>query len=295
MLDPRTPPPPLCRAAWCLAGAGVAIVIAGPACAQTPPAPNQYRTVNLNYVYAADLGFGGYTLAGLTASVYTLPLAHTFADLPYDGWALNLSLPVQAGFYAFRATDTNGQHIAINQQSLSLVPGAELRIPVEDWLALKPFAQFGVVHAFGDGVGNPDSWVYVAGARAVAQWQAGVYTLSLANAAIYAGDDTIGPGFAEHYAALQIGGEIRRPLGFTIGRATPDLGVYIADYYYPAPLVFSRFLRPPLRVANQGEIGFSVGSATPLDALWLSNPRIGAGFVFGGGLNVWHVNFGFPF
>jgi hypothetical protein len=46
----------------------------------------------------------------------------------------------------------------------------------------------------------------------------------------------------------------------------PDLGVYLANYCYPAPLQFSRFLQSPLRM--------------------LSNPRIVAGFVFGGGLNV---------
>jgi hypothetical protein len=69
----------------------------------------------------------------------------------------------------------------------------------------------------------------------------------------------------------------------------------VANYYYPTPLEFSRFLRPPLRVVDQGEVGFSIGSARPLEILGWSNPRIGAGFVFGGGLNVWHVNFGFQF
>jgi hypothetical protein len=60
-------------------------------------------------------------------------------------------------------------------------------------------------------------------------------------------------------------------------------------------LTFSRFLEPPLRISNQTEVGFSVGSAEPLKILWLSNPRIGAGIVFGGGLTVYHINFGFPF
>ena len=60
-------------------------------------------------------------------------------------------------------------------------------------------------------------------------------------------------------------------------------------------LEFSRFLRSPLRVANQGEIAFSIGSATPFQMLGWSNPRVGVGYVFGDGLDVWHVNFGFPF
>jgi len=71
--------------------------------------------------------------------------------------------------------------------------------------------------------------------------------------------------------------------------------VYTIYYYYPVPLVFSRFLQPDLKIANQGEIGFSVGSATELRFVGLSNPRIGVGFIFGGGLTVLHINFGFQF
>ena len=73
------------------------------------------------------------------------------------------------------------------------------------------------------------------------------------------------------------------------------LGVYTIYYYYPVPLVFSRFLEPELKIAHQGEIGFSIGSATQFQLLGLSNPRIGAGFIFGGGLTVLHINFGFQF
>ncbi len=260
-----------------------------------PNGANPNRSVNLNYVYAADLGFGGYSLAGLTAGVYTLPLAETWRDVPYQGWGLKLLLPVQAGIYSFRAADVDGRRIAINQQSVSIVPGLELQIPIGERTVVKPFAQIGEAHGFGSGVGNPDSWIFLGGVRALTQWRTGDYTLSLGNAVVYAGDETIGSGFAEHYVSLQIGAEVRRPLGFQVGGIAPDIGVYVADYYYPAPLAFSRFLKPALRVANQNEIGFSIGSATPLQMLWLANPRIGVGFVFGGGLDVWRVNFGFQF
>jgi hypothetical protein len=89
--------------------------------------------------------------------------------------------------------------------------------------------------------------------------------------------------------------ELRHPLGFRIGTLAPDLGVYTIYYYYPVPLVFSRFLQPELKIVNQGELGFSIGSATQFRLLGLSNPRIGAGFIFGGGLTVLRINFGFQF
>jgi hypothetical protein len=274
-----------------LAGA-VTLALSPPAyCQTTTP---QHTNVNVNYVYSASLGFGGYSLAGLSAGVYTLPLFDTLPNTPSPGWSLKLMLPIQLGIYHFNGS-FEGQSISISQQSLTAVPGAELQIPITDNFVIKPFAQGGIGHTFGSDVGNPDAWVYLAGARSVAQWRAGEYTLSLGNAVIYAGDNSVGPGFGEHYVSLQIGGEVLRPMGFKFAGLAPDLGVYAAGYYYPTPLQFSRFLEEPLRISYQTEIGFSVGSAEPFKLLWLSNPRIGAGIVFGGGLTVYHVNFGFPF
>ena len=266
---------------------------AAPSWAQ--PAPDANRTVNLNYVYAADLGFGGYSVGGLSASVYTLPLSYTLPGGLGNGWGVRLLAPVQGGLYSFRATDTDGRRVAIDQQSISVEPGVELEIPVGTRVVLKPFAQGGIVHAFGSGVGNPDAWLYRTGARAVTQWHSGPYTYLLGGGVVLAGNKVIGPGFEEHYLALQVGAEMRRALGFKVGDWTPDLGLYTGTYYYPEPLVFSRFLRSTLRVTNQGEVGVSTGSATPFHVMGLANPRIGVGYVFGGGLNVYHVTFGFPF
>jgi hypothetical protein len=263
--------------------------------AQISPAPTPNRTVNLNYVYAAELGFGGYSLNGLTAQVYTLPLEYTLHDVPRSGWALRILAPIPIGLYSLRVTDTNGERISIDQQSVAVIPGAELEIPVGSRTVLKPFGQFGVGHAFGVDVGSSNAYVFLAGARAVSQWHVGATTLSLGNAIIYAGDSAIGSGFSEHYVSLQLGMEFRHPLGFRMGTLTPDLGVYTIYYYYPVPLIFSRFLEPELKIANQGEIGFSIGSATQFQLLGLSNPRIGAGFIFGGGLTVLRINFGFAF
>jgi hypothetical protein len=263
--------------------------------AQTPADPTLNRTVYLNYVYAAELGFGGYTLDGLTAQIYPLPLSYTFHDFFHDGWALKVLAPVEVGLYSLNVTDTTGERISLSQQSVAVVPGAELQIPLGSHTVLKPFGQFGVGHTFGIDGGSPNAYIYLAGVRALSQWRVGTTTLSIGNAAIYAGDSAIGSGFSEHYVSLQLGLELRHPLGFRMGSLEPDLGLYAIDYFYPAPLIFSRFLQPELRIANQGEIGFSVGSATAFQLLGLSNPRLGAGFVFGGGLTVLHINFGFEF
>jgi hypothetical protein len=256
---------------------------------------NANRTVNLNYVYAAELGFGGYTIGGLTTNVFTFPYRTTIPLPGESGWAVQLSLPLELGIYDFKATDTDGRTIKLNQQSIALVPGAELHIPLGSHVMLKPFANLGVGHAFGATSASSNAWIYTVGVRAVTQFTTGPYTLSLGNAALYAGNSTVGGGFSESYTAIENGFEVRRPLGFHIANLEPDLGVYIADYYYPKPLLFSRFLNTALKVHNQVEFGFSIGSAAPYEFLWFSNARIGAGYVFGDGLQVWRINFGFPF
>jgi hypothetical protein len=94
--------------------AAVTLGIQQPVAGQSAP---RNTSVFVNYVYAASLGFGGYSLDGLTANVYALPLSKTFSDFPYDGWSVKLLMPVQFGVYSFKANFA-GQDISVNQQSL---------------------------------------------------------------------------------------------------------------------------------------------------------------------------------
>ena len=140
------------------------LLVAENAKAQPSSASNPNRTVNLNYVYAADLGFGGYSLAGLTAGVYTLPLSDTLHDVTVRG--LGAAAP---DAHPGRPLQLQGKrHLMagaspLTSNPISIVPGAELQVPLSQRTVLKPFAQFGEAHAFGAGVGNPDSWIYLAG------------------------------------------------------------------------------------------------------------------------------------
>jgi hypothetical protein len=98
-----------------------------------------------------------------------------------------------------------------------------------------------VGHTFGAGNANPNAWIYLAGARSVAEWHDGEFTFSLGNGVVFAGDQPIGSGFTERYVSPQAAGEVRRPIGCKVGDWRPDIGLYLAEYHYPSPLVFSRF------------------------------------------------------
>src|SRR4051812_45147836 len=82
-----------------LAGALVG-ALAAPGGAQTPP--NEIN-VSVNYVYAAQLGFGSYHVGGLSVSVYSLPVEYTLRDVLLD-WRLKVGLPLLYGTYDFNKT-----------------------------------------------------------------------------------------------------------------------------------------------------------------------------------------------
>jgi hypothetical protein len=256
-------------------------------------AGNQNRTVTVNYVYASQIGIGGYDLSGLSVQVFTLPLAHTFDLGSEGGWRLKLKLPVELGVYEFHANDTDGTRISIRQQALAIVPGLELQIPLGPQWTLKPFADFGVGKLL-QAPGTP-AYIFSTGIKSAYTVRRGVYAFTIGNGLLFAGDASFGRADLEDYWAIENGIEIRRPLGLEFRGVEPDLGVYAIYYYYPKPLVFTRFLEDPLKISNQGEIGFSLGSASRLDLPVVGNPRIGVGYVFGGGLSVLRVSFGFPF
>jgi len=255
--------------------------------------------VTVNYVYAAQLGIGGYEVGGLDVQVFTLPLSETFdldqEDFPSRSgrpWQLKVRAPINLGIYEFSATDTDGTLIEDDLQTLAVIPGVELQIPMAEQWTLKPCVDLGL----GRGL-NSDSrfaYIYTVGAKSLYEEPVGDYTLMLGNGFIYAGNAAFGDD-VEDYSVIETGLGVRRPAGFELWGFEPDLGVYGIYYYYPKPLRFLRFLEPPLYVRNQFEIAMSIGSAEPFELGPFTDPRIGIGYIFGDGLEVLRINFGFPF
>ncbi len=283
------------------------------------------RTVTVNYVYASQLGIGTYDVGGLSVDVYTLPLGLDWnfsKDLDLEApiresrdWALEFNFPVSYGFYHLDTSDPVYGHVDVRQQTIALVPGLALRAPVTDQWRLRPFADFG----FGSvvttqGAPPPDNrffLIYTAGITSLYEIPFGddkQYTFALGNGLTFAGNSDVSADiFTENYWSVETGVELRRSLGFDladlgignsdagIGKLAPELGGYFIHYYFPNPLTFTRYLNTPLEVDNQFEFGATLGSATDWELLTIRNPKIGASYIFGDGLEVFRVNFGFPF
>ena len=277
------------------------------------------REISVNYVYAAQLGIGTYDIGGLSVDVFSLPLSVTrplpknIAEiLPVgnaEAWQVRYKTVPSFGVFKFEQSDPAFGKIDIEQYTLAVVPGVEIVAPVTESWRLKPFVDLGlgkIVASNGRGAGDENFFVvYSTGLRSVVEFPVGSFTLALGNGAIFAGNREIGADDEENYWAIETGAQLRHPLGFTLAdlgvgdpnmaNASPEAGVYFIHYYFPEPLLFSRFLNDPLEVRNQFEIGATLGSATDWDLFSIPNPQIGASYIFGDDLTVFRINFGFPF
>ncbi len=258
--------------------------------------------VQVNFVYAFELGFGSYDIGGLDVQVYSLPVSYTFHDL-MGNEKLNLVFNSRLfyGRFRFRYRSEDGTKLKIDQDVLSYIPGLELRYEaVKNW-HIKPFANAGLAWQIynkarprGLNVDDSKIFVYTLGITSLYQifWER--FTFSVGNKIAWAGNTTFDGDSKESYGVLENGLEAKHPVGFRIKGYEPDMSVYFNWYHFFPAAKFDRFLREPLKVENQYEIAGTVGSATPLKLWIVSNPRIGVGYRFGD-LNAFTVNFGFPF
>jgi hypothetical protein len=271
--------------------------------------------VRVNYVYAAQFGFGSYSLGGLRVNVYTLPIPITWENVFRD-WDLNLRVPIVYGRYRFSARyfeDNVRISVRSSTNSLAVAPQLRLDIPLADTWWVSPMVSWGFGSTFdtsgsaqiGDeraSIDVSESWfhTYQAGVSTLYQRRWRGFTGNLGGALLGAGDDFFDEdGNTERYGTFRVGAEARHPLGFEIAGRTPDAGLYfIYDRFFPS-LQFTQVRRAALEVDNQYEVGLTFGAASPLQLPWvgdlLDELRVGASYVTGDGLDAWRLSTGFPF
>ena len=281
--------------------------------------PGRQIDVAVNYVYAAQLGFGTYRVGGLNVNVYSLPLQYTLHDVLLD-WRLKVELPILYGDYSFRKSvvveelDDARVKVFADQRTLSAEPKLKLEIPVLEPWTVSLIGAWGFGSTFDSEVhyrlpdgrkvrdrqAEQDVWYYTyqVGVSSLLQHRIDRLTLGLGNAFIYAGTANLerAPN-AQAYGALETGVEARHPLGFDVGSWEPDASLFFIWYWFTPSLEFTRVEKRTLQVDNVYEVGLSVGAdaATPFDIPVLGNPRLGVSYRVGNDLDAIRLNFGFPF
>jgi hypothetical protein len=280
----------------------VLALIAGLILPDISSAADKKGNVEVNFIYAFQLGFGSYNVGGLDVQVYSLPLSYTFNDfLGNEKLKLVVDTPVFYGRFRYRETVPDGTRIKVDQDMMSVIPGVELQWePVEHW-HIKPFINAGLAWQVYDsstpnGLSVDDSFVlvYAAGLGSLYQMFWEKFTFSLGNRLSWAGNTNFHESTEQSFGLLENGIDVKHPLGFSYKGYEPDVSVFFNWYYFIPDTTFDRAFKPPLEVVNQFEIAGTVGFAKPTKVWILSDPRIGVGYRFGD-LDAFAVNFGFPF
>lgn len=291
---------------------GLLICLAGsiPAWGQSRPRID----ARVNYVYAAQFGFGGYSIGGLSVQVYSLPIGFDVPDVVLD-WDLQIGLPVLYGRYELSG-ETEGLRVDGASNSIGFQPRLQLDIPLTESFRVSPVGSFGFAVPFGSGfdlsfegvpiegvdIDDDAFYTYEIGLSSLFEHRIAELTLSLGNAFIYAGDAPFGSresGEIEGYGTFRSGIDLRHPLGFRLGDLAPDASVFFIYSLFTPALQFTRIGEETLEVPQIFEVGATIGSATPLVLPLLGDlldgMRIGLGYDRGQDFEAWHLVFGFPF
>lgn len=251
----------------------------------------QSEKAEFNYAFATRLGSGIYTISGRTLQVYRLPLSVAFRseEEQREGW--RFTFPLTLGFYDFKAQDIVATGLPQDLATLSLVPGAELFIPVTgNWL-LKPYVEAGRVW---DRSGDSGAAVYSTGIWSRADFRAGGFDLGLGNGLGYTlVDPSSAPG-TESLVTLETALEARHRLGSTGSWAKMDYGLYVVQHVYFSETGYPLSTEEGSGFLDEYEVGFTFGSREPYKIWKIPLPRIGVGYLFGRELSVLRIVFGSP-
>ena len=256
---------------------------------QVDPFSEGERTL-VNYAFATQLGSGVYSVAGRTVQVYRIPLSYAVRDETEDPWGLVVTFPLTFGFYDFRTSDVLDEGIPDNLDTASLVPGVEFRLRAGPKWLLKPHADAGVVR---ESTNSADAYVFGAGLRAIADYPARSFVLSLGASLDYSLVNPSGPD-DDDILYLEIALEARHTLGVAVKQHALDYGLYGAFFLFVDDLQF------PLRRSENGslddqyELGVTFGTKERVRIWHVPVPRFGFGYRFGEGISAVRFVIGIP-
>jgi hypothetical protein len=263
-----------------------------PVPAATPLSQEEQAVVNFGF--ATQLGSGIYAVSGRTLQVYHLPIGYTLPTAEESRFQVRLKLPVTIGIANFKPIDVIESGLPEDLDSLSVVPGAEIRIAITDRWQLEPFVEAGVAR---DRTYELDQRVYAGGLRSVYDLDAGAMHWQFIQELLHivVEQDSDGVDSRDDCTRLQLGTTARRAFGGTYASRRPDYLLYgVADIYTDTPAGPTSGERDDGH-GVQFEVGVTFGTVEPMRLGRIPLPRVGLGFRFGEDLSIFRLVFGAPF
>src|SRR5262252_7426090 len=139
----------------------------------------------INWWYSATFGTGFYKIGPAVATVIRMPFSYRGQSMEPGSIGINLLAPVTVAAYHLNLHELNTFNLHEDVAAASVLPGAEVEIPMSERWRLKPFAQAGM------GTQHTDpklvAYMYTGGVRSLYRFPGEEYRVSLGPALFAAG------------------------------------------------------------------------------------------------------------
>ena len=245
----------------------------------------QESTANsIHWAYSSYFGSGWYRVSG-DRDVFVIRTTPRWelqeANFAEDGArtiGIEFRFPITAGLDIFSADDIAGSIDPENIASLSVTPGIDITIPLNERWWMRPFATVGWGTALN---GSESAWTYWAGLNSRYTFQHGKLNWALINSVTYVGN-TPNSGPSDDFWPLMVGLEFDYPLGnYQLDNEQLFLswhGMYTSFEYDLEQVLEDGSIEP---ITDQWEFGISFRKEDkPIKILWIKFDRLGLAYRF---------------
>jgi hypothetical protein len=244
---------------------------------QAQPAVTEEATL-INWWYSATFGTGFYKIGPAVATVVRFPISYRLRSMEGDTWGVNLLLPVTVAAYHLNLRELNELNLHQDVAAASVLPGAEVEIPMTQRWRLKPFAQAGMGTEFTD----PPLYatMYTGGVKSLYRFPGNGYKLSLGNALFVAGYRIRDGSERQGIGVFQIGLNAETPWSMVLWNGPAYFNTHLIATSYRSKLAFANPEPGKLAVYREYQLGFSFRTARPVSFLGFGADTLGLGFRF---------------
>jgi hypothetical protein len=247
----------------------------------------------INWWYSATFGTGFYKVGPAVATVIRLPFSYRVQSMEDGKLGVNLLAPVTVAAYHLNLHELDEFNLQQDVAAASILPGAEVEIPMTERWRLKPFAQGGMGSEFTDP--RLVAYMYTAGVRSLYRFRGDEYRVSLGNALFAAGYRIRDGSERQGLGAFQVGLNMETPWNVPLWNGPAYLNTHFISTAYYSKLAFADPQPGQLSVYREYQVGFSFRTARPASLLGFGADTLGLGFRFARNLRGLSLVTEFPF
>jgi hypothetical protein len=247
----------------------------------------------INWWYSATFGTGFYKIGDTVATVIRLPFSYRLRPMGDGNVGVNLLLPVTVAAYHLNPQELGQLNLRQDVAAVSILPGAEVEIPMTERWRLKPFAQAGVGTEFTD---IPlVAYMYTVGVKSLYRFPGDDYRVSLGNALFLAGYRIRDGSERQGIGSFQIGFNVETPWSMDLWNGPAYFNTHVIATSYYSRLAFANPEPGTLAVYREYQIGFSFRTGRPVSIMGFGADTFGLGFRFAQNVRGLSLYTEFPF